>query len=288
MLTHLDHVLIATDALEASTGILARLLGRRPSWKGEHPAAGTVNALFRLDNTYLELIAPEGKGPAAEALRGRLEQQGPGLLGLAFRTADADACHAVFARAGLAPSAPVAGVGRDVDSGAFREWRTVMLPPARTRGVLLFAIEHRSPEDLLPPAPLLGAEDAAVSGLDHAVVQTADPEATRALYGQALGLRLALDRSFDDWGVRLQFFRIGGVTVEVAARLDGDGAADAPDRLWGLSLRVPDVEASRARLADAGFDVSPVRSGRKPGTRVLTVHGEPLGVATLLLEPAPR
>ena len=44
-----------------------------------------------------------------------------------------------------------------------------------------------------------------------------------------------------------------------------------------------DVQAAHARLARQGFDVSDVRPGRKPGTHVCTVRGEPCGVATLLL-----
>ena len=40
--------------------------------------------------------------------------------------------------------------------------------------------------------------------------------------------------------------------------------------LWGLSWRVADIDATRARLLAAGIDVSEVRNGRKPGTRVMT------------------
>jgi hypothetical protein len=47
---------------------------------------------------------------------------------------------------------------------------------------------------------------------------------------------------------------------------------------------VPDAEAARARLAQAGFDVSEVRAGRKPGTRVLTLRDGTCSVPTLLLE----
>jgi hypothetical protein len=47
---------------------------------------------------------------------------------------------------------------------------------------------------------------------------------------------------------------------------------------------VPDAEAARARLLAAGLDVSEVRAGRKPGTRVLTLRGGTCGVPTLLLE----
>jgi catechol 2,3-dioxygenase-like lactoylglutathione lyase family enzyme len=117
-------------------------------------------------------------------------------------------------------------------------------------------------------------------------VRTPDAEAARSLYGEALGLRLALDREFPQWGARLLFFRVGGVTVEIAAELGAAPAIGVGDRLWGLSWRVGDADAARARLAAAGFDVSEVRPGRRPGTRVLTVRDGTHGVPTLILEPA--
>ena len=57
------------------------------------------------------------------------------------------------------------------------------------------------------------------------------------------------------------------------------------DRLWGLSWRVPNADAARARLAAEGVDVSEVRPGRKPGTRVVSVKDGTCGVPTLLIEP---
>jgi catechol 2,3-dioxygenase-like lactoylglutathione lyase family enzyme len=223
-------------------------------------------------------------------LRARLETVGEGPVGLALATADAEAVHAALAERGLAPRAVTPGVGRDADSGQFRRWRNVMLPVERTRGVLVVAIEHVSPPEMRPAAEVVGDAAAAVSGIDHAVVQSADADAAIALYGEALGLRLALDRRFPDWGMRLCFFRVGGVTIEVAQPLTpgADGAPTEGDRLWGLSWRVPDVEAAHARLVAAGVDVSPVRKGRKPGTRVLSVKDGTCGVPTLLLEPASR
>jgi catechol 2,3-dioxygenase-like lactoylglutathione lyase family enzyme len=288
VLERLDHAVIGVRDLDRGATTLGGLLGLRPSWRGEHPGAGTANVLFRLANTYLELLAPVGPGPLADALRARLDAFGDGLVALAFGTADAGAARAALAARGLEPGPVEDGLGRDVESGAFRQWRRVPLPPGRTRGLVLFAIEQRSPSDLLPLAAPAGDPRGAVHALDHVVIQTGDAEGARALFGDALGLRLALDRRFDDWGVRLLFFRTGGVTVEVASRLaEGGAARGATDRLWGLSYRVADADCARARLAEAGFDVSPVRPGRKPGTRVLTVRGEPCGVATLLLEPPP-
>jgi catechol 2,3-dioxygenase-like lactoylglutathione lyase family enzyme len=225
-----------------------------------------------------------------------LEAQGEGLIGLAFGTDNADACRSFFIERGLEPEAIEKGLGRDVESGAFREWRRIPLPGKNTRGVMLFAIEHLSPDSTLAPGLPAGDERAAIFGLDHAVVRTANAEAAKELYGGGLGLRLALDRTFPQWGARLLFFRVGGITLEVATALTPDsGEADEKpvlssdrDQLWGLSFRVRDANRARARLDASGFDVSEVREGRKPGTRVFSVRDGTCGVPTLILQPAEK
>ena len=287
MLTTLDHVVLGVESLDAATGRYARLLGRTPSWRGEHPSAGSENTLFRLENTYLELLAPSGAGPIGDMLRKQLDERGEGPVALAFGTDDAAACREVLAAHGLDPAEPEHGVGRDVESGAYREWLRVPLPLSRTRGVLLFPIEHRSPADILAPSSPLQDDASSVFALDHAVVRSADAEATKALYGEGgLGIRLALDREFPQWGARLLFFRLGGVTVEIAAALEPDATQDKNrDEFWGLSWRVRNAEAAQARLAEMGFDVSELRDGRKPGTRVFSVKDGTCGVPTLMLEP---
>ena len=65
-----------------------------------------------------------------------------------------------------------------------------------------------------------------------------------------------------------------------------DEPSEAPDRLWGLSWRVANADAAQARLKQSGVNVSDVRTGRKPGTRVFTVRDNTLGVPTLIVEPA--
>ena len=102
------------------------------------------------------------------------------------------------------------------------------------------------------------------------------------------GIRLALDRTFEQWGARLLFFRVGGLTIEVAASLREEADPSAADHLWGIAYRVPDADAARQRLVEEGFDLSEVRRGRKPGTRVFTVRSETHGVATLCLEAVPK
>ena len=76
----LDHIVFAVRDLEQATESYRRVLGREPSWRGNHPSYGTANALFRLDNSYVELLAPAGEAgadsPWLRALRERLDGAG--------------------------------------------------------------------------------------------------------------------------------------------------------------------------------------------------------------------
>jgi catechol 2,3-dioxygenase-like lactoylglutathione lyase family enzyme len=285
VLHSLDHVIIGVRDLEGATRTYTTLLGRAPSWRGTHPGMGTANTLFRLENTYLELLGPSGEGGSASMLRARLDGDGEGLIGMAFGTDDADSCARELRARGLSPADPIPGTGRDPERPHERVWKNVVLPQNESRGPLVFAIEHLSPPEALPIAKPLAPKDSIVTGLDHVVVNTQDVDATKAFYGEKLGLRLALDRTFEKRGVRLLFFRVGGVTVEVASRLATPVDASARDRLWGLAWRVPDAAAARTRLLAAGLEPTPTRDGHKPGTRVCTVEQGTHGVPTLLIEP---
>jgi catechol 2,3-dioxygenase-like lactoylglutathione lyase family enzyme len=284
MLIAFDHAIIAVRDLEQAAASYEGLLGRRRSWRGAHPGLGTENVLFGLDNMYVELLTPTGPGAIADALRRRLEEEGEGLVGIALETADAERCARTLRELGLDASDPQPGEGTDLESGTVRRWQNVMLSPGDTRGVTVFAIEHLSEEELLPRAEPL-APAGTVIGLDHVVINTADPEAVIELYSGKLGIRLALDRNFEARGVRLLFFRLAGITIEFAARIADERGPDAPDRFFGLAYQVADVSAARERVVSDGFDASQVRDGNKPGTLVCTVRSETHGVPTLLIGP---
>lgn len=127
-----------------------------------------------------------------------------------------------------------------------------------------------------------------VVALDHVVVRCGDLDASLAVYRDDLGLRLALDRSFPERRVRLVFFRVGGVTVELSGSLDDPPHETTRDTLWGLAWRVPALDAAHRRLAGAGFAVSAPRAGHKAGTRVFHLDEPPSSVPTLMLEDPAR
>lgn len=292
MLTCVDHLVVAVEDLAEARRNYVALLGRTPSWTGSHPEYGTENVLFRLDNTYLELLAPTAPGVVADELRRHLDARGEGPWALALGTDDAAAAAKWLRERGLSPSDPIPGLGRDEPSGAYRRFSNVLLPPEETAGVRILVIEHHSLPEELPPALPVADAGSVVSGCDHVVVMTPDAERAKRFYGETLGIRLALDRSFEQRGVRLLFFRLGGVTLEIGARLRREGepvdGAAGRDTLWGLAWQVPEITAARARIAATHLDVSEVRDGHKPGTRVCSIRGAVNGVATLVIEPVSR
>ncbi|HEV7602852.1 MAG TPA: VOC family protein [Bradyrhizobium sp.] len=275
MITGLDHVVILVRELEAGIAAHKTLLARAPAWRSESDGAEAV--LFTLDNMTLELMSPNGDGAAADRIRAALAEQGEGLASICFRTGDIARMHRRLDRLALKPE-PIAEVeSRDTATGATLSWQRTRAATEATRGVRLFFVERANE---CPRSAAIA--DAPVTAMDHVVISTGDPERAAALYGARLGLDMALDRSHPDWG-RLMFFRCGDLIVETVQR-PGAIAEPAHDRLYGLSWRVADADATRARLASAGIEVSDVRTGRQPGTRVLTVRSGTCGIPTLLVE----
>jgi catechol 2,3-dioxygenase-like lactoylglutathione lyase family enzyme len=279
MITGLDHVVVLVGDIKAGATAYQTLLARAPSWQSSDD--GVERMLFTLDNMTLELVSPSGDGATADRIRGVLAEQGEGLASLCFRTPDIAGMHRRLDRLALKPEPITEAESRDMATGATMSWRRTRAATEATRGVRLFFLE------LAKERPRSAATAAApITALDHVVVSTADPERAAALYGARLGLDMALDRSHPDWG-RLMFFRCGDLIVEVVQR-PGASADLAQDKLWGLSWRVSDIDATRARLVSAGVDVSDTRTGRKPGTRVLTVRNGTCGIPTLLVERTAR
>jgi len=139
----------------------------------------------------------------------------------------------------------------------------------------------------LPLSPR-SAGPGAATALDHLVINTPNPERAVATYGARLGLRFALDRTAEQWKTRFLFFRVGGLTLEVIHRLGEDHAPEDSDSIWGLTWETDDLEAAYARLSAAGRDVSELRTGRKPGSKVFTVRDGTQNIPTLFIAHSPR
>jgi catechol 2,3-dioxygenase-like lactoylglutathione lyase family enzyme len=262
VISGLDHIAVAVRDFEAAVDGWRRLLGREPELE---PRDGAMRAWFHLPNMALEVIAPVGPGAAGDRVRARLDTAGEGMWIAAFQVPDLAAATRLAERRRL-DIEPVGTVTRIRAAGL-----DFVLTPGRIGA---------------QPSPLLGDPAGAPSGLDHIVVHTPNPDRALALYGAKLGLDLRLDRANPQWGARQLFFKCGDLVFEVGASLKAP-VSDDPDRFGGLAWRVAEPAAVHARLAAAGFDVSELRTGRKPGTKVFTVRDAPSGVPTLMLSAEP-
>lgn len=280
MITGLDHVALVVRDLDAAVDGYARMLGVPANWVGR--GGGVRQAWFQFPNMALDVISPEGEGPFADAIRAHLDARGEGVWAVAFTADPIESFAALLTRRGIRATPP-APVRTTADDGRTRTWLGSNLDAAATGGLqlLLMAPPKGEPWPLSEPAG-----PGAIAKLDHVVVATGNVDLALGVYGAKLGLDLRLDRENPAWNARQLFFRCGDAVVEIGARI-GEPSLEAlgkPDRWGGLAWRVDDPDAAAARIAAAGFDVSEVRTGRKPGTRVFTVRDAPAGVPTIMIQ----
>jgi len=264
----LSRVTVAVADLDLAASAYEALLGR-PGARHE-AQGGARHALFQLSNMALDLIQPDGVGSSGEQARARLAAAGEGLWSLVFAVSDLAEARRMLGRRG----APASDPGEGAAPGA-RD--CAMIDPQATHGVSIALTQTQAP---CRSRPAFAADE--VHGLDHVVIRTTNPDRALALYAARLGLDFRLDRSNRQWGSRLMFFRCGDCVIEVGAALDVPVSA-APDQLSGLAWRVRDPDGAHERMASARLDVSAVRPGRKPGTRVFTVRSGIAGGPALVI-----
>jgi catechol 2,3-dioxygenase-like lactoylglutathione lyase family enzyme len=267
MITGLDHIVVLCPSLGQGVRDYQVLFGRQSDWNGVSET-GLESAFFQLDNTALELIAPFGDSELAQRLRDRIAQQQAGIQSLVFSSSDLVEDHRLMSRRALQAEDIVEGLS----------WKRFRLNAASTAGLRIFVLQRNQAERQVAKPADVGA----VNSLDHCVISTSNPDRAAALFGARLGLRFALDRSDAQRDLRLQWFRAGMATVEVAHRISG-GVSQENDSPMGITWKVADIAAAHQRLAHAQVDVSEIRQGFKPGTRVFTVRSHTLGVPTLFL-----
>lgn len=255
MIHALDCITLGVASPDAARQSYAALLGHSSAAEG-------TSAPMQLANVRLAFVA---KPSSADE----------GLAGIAFAVADLDKARHLLQRRGMRLHL------EDGDGGAAGR---LHVATDSTHGVPVSLVERKPHAAGSAPAAIGVGQDAAVSGLDHVVIRTPNPERAVALYAGRLGLSLRLDRSEPSWGARLLFFRCGDLVIEVAHDLKA-GVSGEPDKLWGLSWRAPDIAKTHARVKSADIEVSDIRVGRRPGTRLFTVRSHAAGVPTIMIGP---
>ena len=288
MISSFHSVLVEVNDLESGVTDYARLLGQEPGPIETAGAGQPRSAFFLLSNMRLEIReASASTASATEGLKAiRLACDDVKEIADRFEAGAPSVLESQKRRAGAEN-----GCGLHTD---LRIWVSTQIDPLASRSLPVELISDEvgipfdSPDTRSGVASGVGVgvePSSMIRGLDHVVVMSADIEATRDFYRDNLGLRLALDRSFEKRGVRLIFFRIGGVTIEIGGRLDAPRDPQGRDRFGGLAWQVIDLDAIHSRLSNDGFELSGIRDGNKAGTRVCTVREPVHDVPTLLIEP---
>jgi catechol 2,3-dioxygenase-like lactoylglutathione lyase family enzyme len=262
MITAVSHLAFAADDVEAAAADYELVLDRKPLRLQD--AEGKLLIRFQLLNIAFEISAAEGSGE--------------GLKSIAFEAVDIDATVRKLGRRGLGLGA-ITEQAFSARNGGGMSRRAAEISPASTHGVGMSVVETLARPDM----GALGS----VSGLDHVVIRSPNPERAVALYGGRLGLDFALDRTNQDWGSRLLFFVCGGVRVEIGHSL-AKGVSDLPDSLWGVAWRVADCTETQAKLQAAGVATSDGKAGRRPGSKVLTVRSHTRNMPTIVLSAVPK
>ena len=278
MLDRLDHLVITVSDLQSAIEDYTKFFGFKPTWIGEHADLGTINALFPLENTYLELLAAKGNGIGAEMINKNLKDKGEGLSGLVLGTDDIEEFREKLISNGIDANELILGAGDDFETNQRRTWKNLFLPFTLTRGLFVFIIQH-----LTGALPVVKKDNSQIDRLDHVVVNTNDTRGFIDLYKDIFGIRLSLDQFVEKWGGRMLFFRLNKTTIEVIGK-DNKEDEDPEDSLWGLAWTVKDLDKAHKRLTSEGVEVTPIKKGRKPGTLVCTVKSHTRNVPTLLIQ----
>ena len=277
MINSIDHILIAVKDLENSIQEFTTVFGFEPAWRSSHPSLGTENALFLLENTYLELISIKEEGSFSEIISQHLEDKGEGIFGIALGVKDIEMIKEKLSKKIGEDLKILTGKGINNITQDERHWKNIFIPRNITRGVFTLLIEHT--KGSLPE--YREQESSLINRLDHIVINSNDPDGLIDLYRDKYEIRLALDQFIEQWGGRMLFFRTNHTTIE-AIGIKKDGSPE--DSLWGLAWTTKDIKKAHKRLLNAGVNITDVKDGRKPNTLVATIKSHCSNIPTLLIE----
>ena len=276
MISSVDHLIIAVKDLNLAINDYEKILGITPCWKGKHPELGTRNAIFNLENTYLELLSPCDAGPGTDFVNSLLADKGDHLAGIVLGTQNIEHVKEALNKDGHEVEISSGEAINEKDE-KIRRWKNIFLPNNLSKELFIFIIEHTEGE--LPKHENL--DPSKIKKLDHVVINTQDADSFISIYRDIYKIRLALDKTIEHWKRRILFFRTNATTIEVIEEKDKKETAD---ELWGLAWEVDSIENAHKRLVSNGVEITPVKAGLKKGTLVATIKSHTCNVPTLLIE----
>lgn len=144
----LDHAIVGVRDLETAKEAYERL-GFRATPRGRHVGWGTANYCLMFERDYVEILGIVDPSAFTNNLDRFLESR-EGLLSVALNTTDAASTRAAWAEAGLEPK-DVQDLSRLLEPETELRFQNVMLDPAKTGDVPIFACSHLTPDLMRRP-----------------------------------------------------------------------------------------------------------------------------------------
>ena len=263
-LDHLAHFVPDKDAASAALERLGFTLtpfseqSHRLEENGPLVPAGTGNRCVMLERGYLEFLTAFGASPVADQLRTAMRRY-VGIHLIAFGTASPHADYDRLQREGFSPLYPVAlqrPIGTETGEATARVTVVRVPPQAMPEGRIQYCAQL-TPEHVWQPRWLAHANGA--TALDSVVLCVDDPEGAAARYGRYTGLAPSREGAWQT----LQTAR-GTLRFATAQTVAGELGLTAPTTPWiaAYTLRVTDLDATRAFLRRAGADTADLDSHR--------------------------
>ncbi|MBI3971906.1 MAG: VOC family protein [Chloroflexi bacterium] len=290
-----DHIVVAVKDLKKAITTYRKGLGFTVVPGGEHPAAGTHNALVHFGIYYAELLAVrDPNAPRAQWLKNWIALAGENPPTFAVAVQDLDAAIARLNKAEV-PHGEIEEGERTTPDGKTLRYRSVVVAPdstPRTQSPAVIAaagrpppLPHRgqpAPRPAWPPMPFLieweggdaarlaeieriGALEPHPAGWEQLVsvsVLVADPEFAAQCYERAFGWRRIPD-GLAGRGVALEF---ADVRLELIAPPSGGRVLPPGPRPTAIALQSKDRAATLEYLRErgtadgAGRGVTPARA----------------------------
>lgn len=210
MTTQIDHLVYACPNLNDAIEEMAALTGVRAAHGGQHPGAGTRNALLSLgQRRYLEIIGPDPAQPDPPEARpfGLDALRHPALRAWAARPDDLEAAMRAAQEMGVDLGEGVAG-RRHTPDGALLQWRMTAAPDTDGPAIIPFLIDWG-----VSPHPSARAPGEVT--LAQFVILTPDPDRVTRLFA-ALGLTVTVEQAAKE-GLRAVLRGPTGAEVTLAS-----------------------------------------------------------------------
>ena len=272
MLTRVQNIFLATKNIMETSQKFSIFFGRKPNFIGQSSNLGIDIIIFGLHETNICLISPKSPGIWFEALNNFLKIKGEGIFGINFSSDDFDDDYNNFAENDLKLSNKIESCfeGNNEKQIKFSFFNIL----DKTIEGLNILVSHQ-----MDFQNNIENSNNNVNKVNQLVIQTKAPDFIKDIFERKLGIRLALDKTFNEWAGRMLFFRLGGVTLEVIEGKD----IEQNTKYFGIGWHAENYNKCYNKLIDDGFSLSEIRKGRKEGTLVSTMKEPILNIPTILI-----